>query len=134
MFDIGFWELVLISMVGLVVLGPERLPTAIRSVSRFIRSAKEMANNVKGELSHELKIQELQANLRKTEEMGMEELSPELNRSVGGLVLTVQDTIPPYSSDKIKAVNSEQSTRPAVSSEVPKPVENELLDKVLNKD
>jgi sec-independent protein translocase protein TatB len=65
-FDIGFWELVLISVVGLVVLGPERLPTAIRSVSRFISSAKAMANNVKDELSHELKVQELQENLKKS--------------------------------------------------------------------
>ncbi|MGR5488243.1 Sec-independent protein translocase protein TatB, partial [Vibrio alfacsensis] len=82
MFDIGFWELVLISVVGLVVLGPERLPTAIRSVSRFISSAKAMANNVKDELSHELKVQELQENLKKAEKMGMEDLSPELKSSV----------------------------------------------------
>ena len=63
MFDIGFWELVLISVVGLVVLGPERLPVAIRSVSKFVGQAKSMANSVKDELSHELKVQELQENL-----------------------------------------------------------------------
>ncbi|WP_159217753.1 Sec-independent protein translocase protein TatB, partial [Klebsiella pneumoniae] len=34
MFDIGFWELVLIAIVALVVLGPERLPHAIRSVAK----------------------------------------------------------------------------------------------------
>ncbi|EGQ9935398.1 twin-arginine translocase subunit TatB, partial [Vibrio vulnificus] len=39
MFDIGFWELVLIFVVGLVVLGPERLPHAIRSVARFVGAA-----------------------------------------------------------------------------------------------
>lgn len=85
MFDIGFWELVLISVVGLVVLGPERLPVAIRSVSKFIGSAKSMANSVKDELSHELKVQELQENLRKAEQMGMEDLSPELKKSVDEL-------------------------------------------------
>ena len=82
MFDIGFWELVLISVVGLVVLGPERLPHAIRSVSRFVGAAKSMANSVKDELLHELKVQELQENLRKAEQMGMDDLSPELKSSV----------------------------------------------------
>ena len=69
MFDIGFWELVLISVVGLVVLGPERLPVAIRSVSKFINGAKAMANGVKDELTQELKIQELQDNLKKAEKI-----------------------------------------------------------------
>ncbi|MGR5456422.1 Sec-independent protein translocase protein TatB, partial [Vibrio alfacsensis] len=95
MFDIGFWELVLISVVGLVVLGPERLPTAIRSVSRFISSAKAMANNVKDELSHELKVQELQENLKKAEKMGMEDLSPELKSSVEELKQAAQEVTRP---------------------------------------
>lgn len=98
MFDIGFWELVLISVVGLVVLGPERLPHAIRSVSKFIGAAKNMANSVKDELSHELKVQELQDNLRKAEKMGMEDLSPELKSSVEQLKQAAQDVQRPYAS------------------------------------
>ncbi|UFN69706.1 Sec-independent protein translocase protein TatB [Vibrio alginolyticus] len=96
MFDIGFWELVLISVVGLVVLGPERLPHAIRSVSRFIGAAKSMANSVKDELSHELKVQELQENLRKAEQMGMDDLSPELKSSVEELKKAAQSVNRPY--------------------------------------
>ncbi|PFG45598.1 sec-independent protein translocase protein TatB [Vibrio sp. ES.051] len=102
MFDIGFWELVLISVVGLVVLGPERLPHAIRSVSRFIGAAKSMANNVKDELSHELKVQELQENLRKAEKMGMEDLSPELKSSVEELKKAAQSVNRPY-ADKTES-------------------------------
>ncbi|CAH1601336.1 MULTISPECIES: Sec-independent protein translocase protein TatB [Vibrio] len=96
MFDIGFWELVLISVVGLVVLGPERLPHAIRSVSRFVGAAKSMANSVKDELSHELKVQELQENLRKAEQMGMDDLSPELKSSVEELKKAAQSVNRPY--------------------------------------
>ncbi len=40
MFDIGFWELVIIGIIGLVVLGPERLPTAIRSVRAWVNKVK----------------------------------------------------------------------------------------------
>ena len=89
MFDIGLWELVLISVVALVVLGPERLPHAIRSVTSFIRAAKSMANSVKDELSHELKVQELQENLRKAQE---ELASVEVDGSSGGGMVKIKMT------------------------------------------
>jgi sec-independent protein translocase protein TatB len=107
-FDIGFWELVLISVVGLVVLGPERLPVAIRSVSKFINSAKAMANGVKDELTHELKIQELQDNLKKAEKMGMEELAPDLKASVEELKQAAADVHRPYAKD----TESDQAASP----------------------
>lgn len=118
MFDIGFWELVLISVVGLVVLGPERLPTAIRSISKFISSAKNMANSVKDELSHELKVQELQENLRKAEKMGMEDLSPELRSSVEELKQAAQEVTRPYASDKTKSPSA-QSAEQSETADVP---------------
>ncbi|HFI9756689.1 TPA: Sec-independent protein translocase protein TatB [Vibrio parahaemolyticus] len=117
MFDIGFWELVLISVVGLVVLGPERLPHAIRSVSRFIGAAKSMANSVKDELSHELKVQELQENLRKTEQMGMKDLSPELKSSVEALKQAAQSVNRPY------AEKTESDTKPVKAEPVVESVE-----------
>ncbi|MDN3608690.1 Sec-independent protein translocase protein TatB [Vibrio ostreicida] len=98
MFDIGFWELVLIAVVGLVVLGPERLPHAIRSVTQFVGAARKMANSVKDELSHELKVQELQDNLRKAEQMGMEDLSPDVQSSVDELKRAAQDVQRPYAN------------------------------------
>ncbi|MGF1758999.1 Sec-independent protein translocase protein TatB [Photobacterium sagamiensis] len=96
MFDIGFWELILISVVGLVVLGPERLPVAIRTVSQWVGAARNMANSVKDELSQELKIQELQENLKKAEKMGMKDLSPELHDSVAELKQAAKDVQRPY--------------------------------------
>lgn len=108
MFDIGFWELVLISVVGLVVLGPERLPHAIRSVSRFVGAAKSMANSVKDELSHELKVQELQENLRKAEQMGMDYLSPELKSSVEELKKAAQSVNRPYAEPTKSEAESKQ--------------------------
>jgi sec-independent protein translocase protein TatB len=115
-FDIGFWELVLISVVGLVVLGPERLPHAIRSVSKFVSSAKSMANSVKDELSHELKVQELQDNLRKAEQMGMEQLSPELKSSVEELKQAAQDVQRPYASSSESAENKAEPESDKASS------------------
>lgn len=114
MFDIGFWELMLISVVGLVVLGPERLPVAIRSVARFFNGMKSMANNVKDELSQELKIQELQDNLKKAEQMGMKDLSPELKSSIEELKQAAQSVQRPYqeqtSSDENNIAGGIQKT------------------------
>lgn len=115
MFDIGFWELVLISVVGLVVLGPERLPVAIRSVSKFVGQAKSMANSVKDELSHELKVQELQENLRKAEKMGMEDLSPDLQASVDELKQAAADVQRPYAKPES---DKPSETKPSVTETV----------------
>ncbi|ARP39564.1 MULTISPECIES: Sec-independent protein translocase protein TatB [Vibrio] len=118
MFDIGFWELVLISVVGLVVLGPERLPVAIRSISKFVGQAKSMANSVKDELSHELKVQELQENLRKAEKMGMEDLSPDLKASVDELKQAAAQVQRPYAKpESDKPSDTEPSVTETVESE-----------------
>ncbi|MGF1722663.1 Sec-independent protein translocase protein TatB [Vibrio kyushuensis] len=129
MFDIGFWELVLISVVGLVVLGPERLPHAIRSVTKFISSAKSMANSVKDELTHELKIQELQDNLKKAEQMGMEDLSPELKSSVEELKQAAQDVQRPFaSSTSTESLVSEASnTKSSDSVKAATPAQNNAV-------
>lgn len=100
MFDIGFWELILIAVIGLVVLGPERLPVAIRNVSRWIGGIKRMAGSVRDELEQELKLQELKDNLKKAEEMNMKNLSPELQESIEQLKKAAQDVQRPYVAEQ----------------------------------
>lgn len=85
MFDIGFWELMLIAIMGLVVLGPERLPVAIRTVRSWIGGVRKFSDTVKSELSEELRVHELHANLKKAEESDMTNLSPEVAESVKSL-------------------------------------------------
>ena len=85
MFDIGFSELLLVFVIGLVVLGPERLPVAVRSVAGWIRTLRAMAASVQNELNQELKLQELQDSLKKAEEAGLKNLSPEIKSSIDDL-------------------------------------------------
>ena len=99
MFDIGFWELVVISVIGLLVLGPERLPVAIRAVSSWVTTIKSAANSVKEELSHELKIQEMHDNLKKAEQMGMKDISPELQESIDSLRDATASVTRPYADN-----------------------------------
>jgi sec-independent protein translocase protein TatB len=96
MFDIGFWEIVVISVLGLLVLGPERLPVAIKTVSAWVKTIKGAANSVKEELSHELKIQEMHDNLKKAEQLGMNNISPELQESIDTLREATASVTRPY--------------------------------------
>lgn len=99
MFDIGFWELLLIGIVALVVLGPERLPTAIRTTTRALGQIRSTANHFKHEISHQLKMQELHENLKKAEQQGLKDLSPELQASVDELQQAAQSVNRPYKDD-----------------------------------
>lgn len=85
MFDIGFSELLLVFVIGLVVLGPERLPVAVRTVAGWIRTLRSMAASVQNELNQEFKLQELQDSLKKAEEAGLKNLSPEIKSSIDDL-------------------------------------------------
>lgn len=99
MFDIGFSELLLVAVIGLVVLGPERLPVAVRTVAGWIRAMRSLATNVQNELNQELKLQELQQSLKKVEEkVGLETLSPELKESMDELRQAAQSLKKEYDS------------------------------------
>ena len=82
MFDIGFSELVLLMLVGLVVLGPKRLPVAIRPVMGWVKTIRGLAANVQNELKQELKLQELQDSIKKAEQLNLKQLSPDLSKTV----------------------------------------------------
>ncbi len=102
MFDIGFWELSLIAIIGLVVLGPERLPVAIRTVRDWISGVRKFSDSVKTELTEELRIQELHANLKKAEQTNMKNLSPEIAESLKTLKEAAEMVNRPYQLDKDK--------------------------------
>lgn len=103
MFDIGFSELVLVFVIGLVVLGPQRLPVAVRTVMGWIRALRSLATSVQNELAQELKIQELQDGLKKIEQASKDSLSPELKASVEELKQTADSMKRSYLGENEKA-------------------------------
>lgn len=115
MFDIGFWELILIAIIGLVVLGPERLPVAIRTVRSWIAGARKFSDNVKSELTEELRIQELHDNLKKAEQSNLKNLSPEVAESLKSLQDAAKMVTRPYENQ----VGGETGQTTAVQDKVP---------------
>lgn len=95
MFDIGFWELILIGVVALVVLGPERLPVAIRTATHWYKLIRSTAHSVKSDLEQELKLQELHNELKKAEQLQLRNLNPELQNSIEKLKQAAQQVSHP---------------------------------------
>ena len=106
MFDIGFWELLVIAVLGLLVLGPERLPTAIRTVQGWIRTIRQVSNSVKNEVSEELRIHELHQNLKKAEQQGFKNLSPEVDASLDALKEARDAVTNPFGESEKKSENT----------------------------
>ncbi|MFT6926350.1 MAG: sec-independent protein translocase protein TatB [Psychromonas sp.] len=124
MFDIGFWELVLISVIGLVVLGPERLPHAIRSVMHWVTTIKEMANSVKTEVTQELKLHEINENMIKASKKGLNDLDPELQKSIDEMKETADQLSRPYKKE-IDDLKTSLNKNPSGTSQQ----ENSILDR-----
>ncbi|TLU65255.1 Sec-independent protein translocase subunit TatB [Thalassotalea litorea] len=101
MFDIGFWELLVIAVMGLLILGPERLPTAIRTVRNWVRNVQRFSQNVQTELKEELRIHELHNNLKEAEKQGFENLTTDVKDSVDSLKKAAEEATRPY-EDTVK--------------------------------
>lgn len=67
MFDIGILELFLILLIGLVVLGPERLPEVVKSVTRSMKWIKKTITSTKEEVSKNIGLDEVYQDLRNEE-------------------------------------------------------------------
>src|SRR3954463_3262556 len=59
MFDIGFSELMVIAIVALIVIGPERLPKVARTLGHLFGRMQRYVNDVKADISREMELEEL---------------------------------------------------------------------------
>lgn len=65
MFDFGFWELAIIMVVALLVVGPERLPVLAGQAGKWIGKAKRIINSIRTDIESEIKAAELKEILEK---------------------------------------------------------------------
>src|SRR5690554_1539502 len=68
MFDLGFSELVLVAVVALIVLGPERLPRAARFAGLWMRRARSQWHSVRSEFDREMAADELKRSLQEAKD------------------------------------------------------------------
>lgn len=85
MFGIGFFELLLIAIFGLLIFGPEKLPEAIRTISRNVGRAKRAWQHTRRELEEELGMDEIRRELYN------EQIQEELKRRKQSIMGEEQD-------------------------------------------
>jgi len=98
MFDVGFWELVFIAIIALLIVGPERMPKIARTAGLWFGKARGFVSSVKQDIDRELAAEELKAVIKKQAAV------PEL-----------EELIDEISGEPLKA--DEHSDSPAVTNE-----------------
>ena len=77
MFDIGFWELTIIAIVALIVIGPDKLPGVARTAGKWVGRTRRFVNQVKTDIDREVRQDELRKMLEK--ESGLNDIKETLN-------------------------------------------------------
>ncbi|MCX7067218.1 MAG: Sec-independent protein translocase protein TatB [Methylococcales bacterium] len=98
MFEIGFSELVMVALVSLLVIGPERLPKAARLAGYWLGKTRAMIGSVKAEIQLELRAEEMRQLFK--DESGLNEFQSvidEANESVN----SIQSSITSLSKDSV---------------------------------
>ena len=78
MFDVGFWEILLILILALVVIGPERLPGAARTAGLWVGKARRYIEGVKSDVENEFDVSEFKRIVH-NQEIQLNELQSQLN-------------------------------------------------------
>lgn len=126
MFDIGFTELLLVAVIGLLVLGPERLPGAIRSVSMTLGRLRRGLSDVRDQVERELGADEIRqqlhndkvmAELTKMEKLGQKKsLNELLNLAEDGSPLPPESKLPRPSQPSPPDTSSSPATEPTAET------------------
>ena len=125
MFDVGFSEVVIIAIIALVILGPERLPKVARTLGFWVGKARRMVADVKTDIDLEMRESEL-ADLRKlgdeisdvknefqsaagevTDDSGVESVVESIKKSADDIQSSVSDVT--ATDDSTQSAESESS-------------------------
>lgn len=90
MFDVGLSELIVIAVVALVVIGPERLPAVARTVGAMLGRAQRYFNSVKAEVNRELQLEELRRLQQETYDRVMA-METEVKTELAQMEQTIHD-------------------------------------------
>ncbi len=113
MFDVGFWELMLIGVVALVVIGPERLPGVARTAGKWLGKGKRFLSDVKADIDQELKADELKRIIEvQKQNKPLQEIIDSATESVNDIKNDTEKMISDLDkgADSSKAASSDKTT------------------------
>ena len=97
MFDIGFSELLVIAIVALIVIGPERLPKVARTLGHLFGRMQRYVNDVKADIAREMELEELKkfrASMEDTVRSMQDSVTRGISETEGELNKLAQETQP----------------------------------------
>ena len=101
MFDIGFWEMLLIGVLTMIIVGPEKLPGVARTAGRWFGKTRRFIEGVKTEVEQEFDVTELKRMMH-NQEVQINELTQKLDNpnildeeieSIASSVYSIEDDI-----------------------------------------
>ncbi|MCW8932210.1 MAG: Sec-independent protein translocase protein TatB [Gammaproteobacteria bacterium] len=127
MFDIGFWELSLIGIVALLVVGPERLPAVARTVGKYVGRANRFISNIKDDISKELKDEDLKKILADQQKLADEykNAASSMNAAVSSESESLRGSVTMDDILDIEESNSNTSTQTSNTDKVTEETKND---------
>jgi sec-independent protein translocase protein TatB len=103
MFDVGFSELVMVGLIALLVIGPERLPKAARIAGFWLGKTRSTIANVKAEIKQELHAEEMRQLLQE-----QQSIADELQQIANETQVAVDDITVDIEADSKNTQNDEK--------------------------
>lgn len=131
MFDFGFWELTIVLVVALLVVGPDKLPIVAAKAGRWVGKLKRMVQTVRSDIESEIKAVELKEMLQKQQseiselrsiineaQTDIEQDISSMEQEISSLTKDNEDLLPDsikHQSEKSSAQQDESSSKPKQS-------------------
>ncbi len=118
MFDIGFWEIMIIAVLALLVVGPERLPGLARQAGRWVGNIRRFVSSARSDIERELQTEELKRLLQQ-QDQEIRELKQMFRETEQTLREEVEQTTQPLRST-VQEVTAKQNDAPAEAATTPR--------------
>lgn len=112
MFDVGFSELIVIAIVALVVIGPERLPKVARTVGHLLGRMQRFVNDVKADISREMQLDEL-----KKLQAEVQDSARKFERSMSSELQAIEKAVDPTGTSVDQTAAGSQTVTPMMTSD-----------------
>ncbi len=108
MFDIGFLELVIIAVIALVVLGPERLPVAIKTTAIWVGRIKRSFQGIREEIERELNVDEIRREIHNSTVLDdLKKTKQDLEQGAAGMQETLNNPLADLKESRVDNVQNE---------------------------
>lgn len=124
MFDVGFSEIVVIAVVALIVIGPERLPKVARTLGHLFGRMQRYVNDVKSDISREMELDELrklQASVQDAAHAIEQTVTKEVSATesqLNSIATTAQQAVQPAAEAPAVAAGAEPVVTPVSSAQL----------------